>query len=319
MKKRTLVILMCIFTLAALCLAFASCGDAKNDEKSCLEGGTKHDWSRWETINATCGAPSQRIRECYDCGEVEENQNYTPTPATGAHNFVNYICTVCGQVSPNRPNCDQGGSVHDWEILSTTAATCISPGRQTVKCRLCNTPDTIEVESALGHIWTDPVMGVLQLERTCQRPGCNTKQTRTMKNLSLSAELIVEGGGWGINAGDVNNGNWNSGGTAFAGTGSFELILSSPSKVDQIAVACSSGSFRIEVVTNKSAGEYIYFAAGAGEGNSKEAAQVFSVEEALGDSDVLIISVKVYQVTEANGTITWGEIAIGQIDESKDW
>ena len=318
MKKRTLVILLCVLSLVALCIVFASCGK----EKSCADGGTKHNWGKWEETKATCGEPSAKFRECNDCGEIEENQNYTPKPATGLHRYIDYVCVDCGTVSPNKPNCEPGGegTVHDFEIISETAAKCGIPGFRNSKCRVCNKTKTEEIEEALEHRWGSTIMGILQFERTCEL--CDTTQIRELNNISGTATVEVEGGGW-PQAGAVNNGNWgaenSSSGSAFSGVGAHILTLSSPQKIDQIAIAVSGGSYTVEVITNKSGGEYKSLGVGAGYGNDKEKAVTFDVASILGDPDELILVVKVSQTTSAVGTILWGEIALGQVSDTNPW
>lgn len=56
-----------------------------------------HQWKTTQTVAPTCGAEGYDLQTCSIC---EATRKTNVVPATGAHNYVDGICTVCGQVDP---------------------------------------------------------------------------------------------------------------------------------------------------------------------------------------------------------------------------
>ena len=66
-----------------------ACGEVYQD----MYKAKGHTWSAWETVKeATCGEAGMRKHTCSIDNVTEEQE----IPATGKHNFVNGVCTVCG-------------------------------------------------------------------------------------------------------------------------------------------------------------------------------------------------------------------------------
>lgn len=59
----------------------------------CEDQACTHSWSSWTTTTAaTCTTEGKQTRSCSLCGEEE-----TKTINALGHNFVDGICTVCGE------------------------------------------------------------------------------------------------------------------------------------------------------------------------------------------------------------------------------
>ena len=84
----------------------ASCTETGLMERNCMRCGaeetqtivaTGHDWSMWATIcDASCTADGYLERYCKNCSIVEANT----IPALG-HNYIDGICTRCGEWDPS--------------------------------------------------------------------------------------------------------------------------------------------------------------------------------------------------------------------------
>ena len=57
-----------------------------------------HKWKTTQTVAATCGAEGYEMQTCSIC---EATRKANLVPATGAHTYVDGICTVCGQIDPS--------------------------------------------------------------------------------------------------------------------------------------------------------------------------------------------------------------------------
>ena len=57
-----------------------------------------HEWKATNTVAATCGSEGYEMQTCSVC---EATRKANVVPATGAHTYVDGICTVCGQIDPS--------------------------------------------------------------------------------------------------------------------------------------------------------------------------------------------------------------------------
>ena len=57
-----------------------------------------HEWKTTNTVAATCGSEGYEMQTCSVC---EATRKANVVPATGAHTYVDRICTVCGQIDPS--------------------------------------------------------------------------------------------------------------------------------------------------------------------------------------------------------------------------
>ena len=83
----------------------------------------------WNISAPTCGEG----QVCTVCGAAG-------LPATGQHNMVDGVCTVCGQ-----------GCEHDFVKGAVTAPTCTEAGYTTYTCSKCGTSEKRDYTAALGH------------------------------------------------------------------------------------------------------------------------------------------------------------------------
>ena len=86
MRKLYLVLIfLCI------CFSLVSCGNNENNNNPCENG---HDFGAWTVVKeATCLEEGKEERVC----SRDSNHKEERTISKGSHNFVNGICTVCGQ------------------------------------------------------------------------------------------------------------------------------------------------------------------------------------------------------------------------------
>ena len=57
-----------------------------------------HEWKTTQTVAATCGSEGYEMQTCSVCEAIRKTN---VVPATGAHTYVDGICTVCGQIDPS--------------------------------------------------------------------------------------------------------------------------------------------------------------------------------------------------------------------------
>ncbi len=79
-----------------------------------------HDWVDGEPVPATCVTPGTTTSTCSGCSETKVVEN---EPATGVHNYVDYVCTVCQQEDPQKPSAVHKGGEHKCEGCDTTVWT----------------------------------------------------------------------------------------------------------------------------------------------------------------------------------------------------
>ena len=108
-----------------------------------------HSWSTTVTKAATCTKAGVKTLTCSNCGDTK-----TETIAALGHNYVNGVCSNCGQNEPCTSHVWNSGSV-------TTAATCTKSGIKTYTCTNCGNTKT-ETIAALGHNY---------VSGTCSRCG----------------------------------------------------------------------------------------------------------------------------------------------------
>ena len=108
-----------------------------------------HTYTSKVTTAATCTKAGVKTLTCSNCGDTK-----TETIAALGHNYVNGVCSNCGQNEPCTSHVWNSGSV-------TTAATCTKSGIKTYTCTNCGNTKT-ETIAALGHNY---------VSGTCSRCG----------------------------------------------------------------------------------------------------------------------------------------------------
>ncbi|MBR2010884.1 MAG: leucine-rich repeat domain-containing protein [Clostridia bacterium] len=87
--KNIVMILSVLLFAAVLLTACEEGGQEQGEQKKQCE---EHAWSEWQTVTpAWCGAAGTQKRSCAVCQALETKV----LEATGAHNYVNGVCTVC--------------------------------------------------------------------------------------------------------------------------------------------------------------------------------------------------------------------------------
>ena len=115
--------------------------DELMDEFDAMEAEIcSHIWKDGAILKeSTCTAEGKKQKVCENCKKVIEIE----TPALG-HNFVNRVCTRCGEKEP-------GCTTHTYgEWVITKNATCTADGTKTKTCTGCGATQT-EVIAKLGH------------------------------------------------------------------------------------------------------------------------------------------------------------------------
>ncbi len=115
MKKLIITILSFVCVLAcALCLAACggagSCGSGNGGSGggggnggNSGDGAHTHEFIEYVyNDDATCGKDGTETAKCKYCDETDTRTS-AAHPATGEHNYVEFICTVCKDVSPDAP------------------------------------------------------------------------------------------------------------------------------------------------------------------------------------------------------------------------
>ena len=103
-----------------------------------------HIWKDGETLlEPTCTEAGKKQKVCENCGKLLEVE----IPALG-HNYVNRVCTRCGEKEPGCTTHTYG----DWVI--TKNATCVAEGSKKRTCTVCGVEE-VETIPTTGHKWAN--------------------------------------------------------------------------------------------------------------------------------------------------------------------
>ncbi|MDE5562108.1 MAG: hypothetical protein K2J01_00900 [Clostridiales bacterium] len=203
--KKLRKILLIVFVVSALALAFVACSQTLDTEHT-------HRWGEWSADTATCTQGGTQTRTCTSEGcKGQDGKPATETRTTTAlgHNVTSWtlcesdhskhegVCsrTDCGETVTQAHNANAAGTecvdcgatlgnseqcLHpNASATSTTAATCTSAKIEHWTCPNCDWTDDRTVGTPLGHDYTDvawtPDAGGKH-ERECAR-DCGDKQT----------------------------------------------------------------------------------------------------------------------------------------------
>ena len=137
--------------------------DELMDEFDAMEAEIcSHIWKDGAILKeSTCTAEGKKQKVCENCKKVIEIE----TPALG-HNFVNRVCTRCGEKEP-------GCTTHTYgEWVITKNATCVAEGSKKRTCTVCGVEE-IETIAATGvHTYGE---WKVTKQATCTADGTKTK------------------------------------------------------------------------------------------------------------------------------------------------
>ena len=103
-----------------------------------------HNWKDGEILlQPTCTTTGKKQVVCEICGKLLEVE----IPALG-HNYVNRVCTRCGEAEPGCTTHTYG----DWVI--TKNATCVAEGSKKRTCTVCGVEE-VETIPTTGHKWAN--------------------------------------------------------------------------------------------------------------------------------------------------------------------
>ena len=103
-----------------------------------------HKWKEGEILlQPTCTTAGKKQKVCENCGKLLEVE----IPALG-HNYVNRVCTRCGEKEPGCTTHTYG----DWVI--TKNATCVAEGSKKRTCTVCGVEE-VETIPTTGHKWAN--------------------------------------------------------------------------------------------------------------------------------------------------------------------
>ena len=191
----------------------ASCTEKGKMKLTCPCGHTEekeipmlaHTFGEPEIKQPTCKEPGTQTKTCTICGSKEiksldvtehkfDDKKVTKEPTCTAAGTQVAICTVCGSQGEPTEIPAKGHTLSNV----TTQATCTKPGTAVGKCSVCgfesNQPVTIPAKGHDFGNWTvtrEPTLLVEGEERgVCK--VCNHIETRTIKKLTASDEVITE-------------------------------------------------------------------------------------------------------------------------------
>ena len=159
-------------------------------------------------VPATCTAPGYISYKCLDCektwqetiaalGHDHSVGVVVPPVSCKEKGYTYYKCSHDGCTSYIVDASSYVVGDHVPEVVSFTAATCVSDGLNKRECSLCGTALKDEVVSATGHNYCDPVVIPAKCTEIgftlvqCLNPGCN----KTIKSDEVSAlgHVYVDG------------------------------------------------------------------------------------------------------------------------------
>ncbi|MBR7000794.1 MAG: collagen-like protein [Lachnospiraceae bacterium] len=125
---------------------------------------TGHNWTKVETVPATCQNQGYTIYKCSNCGATE---NRDIVPKTDNHDLKESIlkqptCLTDGEKQVYCTVCDYNEKVkipatgHNWvsEVI-LKQPTCEEPGEEELKCTKCGTEGPRQAIPATGHDWDE--------------------------------------------------------------------------------------------------------------------------------------------------------------------
>ena len=119
-----------------------------------------HNWKDGEILlQPTCTTTGKKQVVCEICGKLLEVE----IPALG-HNYVNRVCTRCGEAEPGCTTHTYG----DWVV--TKQATCTAGGSQTRTCTVCGVKQV--EKTPIEHTYGD---WVITKPATCTVSGSQTR------------------------------------------------------------------------------------------------------------------------------------------------
>ncbi|MDE5592417.1 MAG: hypothetical protein K2I75_00525, partial [Clostridiales bacterium] len=225
--KKLRKILLIVFVVSALALAFVACSQTIDTEHN-------HKWGEWSADTATCTQGGTQTRTCTSEGcKADDGKPATETRTTTAlgHNVTSWtlcesdhskhegVCsrTDCGVTVTEAHNANAAGTecvdcgaalggseqcLHpNASATSETAATCTSAKIEHWTCPDCDWTENRPVGTPLGHDYTDvawtPIAGGKH-ERECAR-DCGDKQADTCNSNGVitGSAATCEGAGRG--------------------------------------------------------------------------------------------------------------------------
>ena len=121
-----------------------------------------HNWKDGEILlQPTCTTTGKKQMVCENCGNLLEVE----IPALG-HNFVNRVCTRCGEKEPGCENHTFG----DWVI--TKNSTCVAEGSKKRTCTVCGVEEVETIPATGVHTYGE---WQVTKQATCTADGTKTK------------------------------------------------------------------------------------------------------------------------------------------------
>ena len=121
-----------------------------------------HNWKDGEILlQPTCTTTGKKQMVCENCGNLLEVE----IPALG-HNFVNRVCTRCGEKEPGCENHTFG----DWVI--TKSPTCVAEGSKKRTCTVCGVEEVETIPATGEHTYGE---WKVTKQATCTADGTKTK------------------------------------------------------------------------------------------------------------------------------------------------
>ena len=137
--------------------------DELMDEFDAMEAEIcSHIWKDGAILKeSTCTAEGKKQKVCENCKKVIEIE----TPALG-HNFVNRVCTRCGEKEP-------GCTTHTYgEWVITKNATCVAEGSKKRTCTVCGVEEVETIPATGVHTYGE---WQVTKQATCTADGTKTK------------------------------------------------------------------------------------------------------------------------------------------------
>ena len=121
-----------------------------------------HNWKDGEILlQPTCTTTGKKQMVCENCGNLLEVE----IPALG-HNYVNRVCTRCGEKEPGCTTHTYG----DWVI--TKSPTCVAEGSKKRTCTVCGVEEIETIPATGEHTYGE---WVVTKQATCTADGTKTK------------------------------------------------------------------------------------------------------------------------------------------------
>ena len=123
-----------------------------------------HNWKNGEILlQPTCTTTGKKQMVCENCGNLLEVE----IPALG-HNYVNRVCTRCGEKEPGCTTHTYG----DWVI--TKSPTCVAEGSKKRTCTVCGVEEVETIPATGVHTYGE---WKVTKQATCTADGTKTEFT----------------------------------------------------------------------------------------------------------------------------------------------